>query len=137
MYLRELFDKPVAYEWTYKDDYQWVAEFDIEKVHYEFIADIINPYPEDDEEVEAVIEFFHRTERGVPTHKISGVGNEHVVFATIVKIIREYITTAKPDVIIYSADEPNRAKLYDRMLARLLPHAKKYISGKNVYVRLK
>ena len=76
MYLRELFDKPVAYEWTYKDDYQWVAEFDIEKVHYEFIADIINPYPEDDEEVEAVIEFFHRTERGVPTHKISGVGRD-------------------------------------------------------------
>ena len=135
--LRELFDRPIPYEWTSKDPYQWTAEFDINDIKYEFVATILNPYPEEDEEVEIEIEFFHRSQRGVPIFKVSGVGNQHQVFTTVVDIIRDLINQAKPDVIIYSATEPNRAKLYHRMLARLLPNAAYYKSGNKVFVSLK
>ena len=136
MLLRELFDKSVPYEWTSQDHEHWYAEFNIGDISYEFVANILNPYPEDDEEVEVEIEFFHRTPGGQPTFKVSGVGNQHVLFTTIIEIIRDMITNLKPDGIIYSAAEPNRAKLYERMLARLLPNAKKYVSGNKVYVSL-
>lgn len=137
MYLRELFDKPVSYEWVKRDNESWDAEFDIGLVHYEFIAQVVNPYADEDEEVEIEIEFFHRTARGVPTHKVTGVGNEHMVFSTIVSIMHDVILNMKPDVIIYSAIEPNRAKLYDRMLSRLLPGAKVEPHGDKYLVRLK
>lgn len=137
MKLKELFDKPVPYEWTTQSDETWNAEFDIGPVHYEFIALVSNPYPDEDEDVEIEIEFFHRTERGVPTHKVSGVGNEHILFATVVSIMRDVITNMKPDTIIYSAAEPNRARLYKRMLSRLLPTAKTVHYNNKNFVSLK
>ena len=137
MLLRELFDKPTPYEWTSKDPHQWTAEFEINNIKYEFVAYIPNPYPEEDDEVEIEIEFFHRLPNGAPTFKVSGVGNQHQVFTTVVDIIKDLIDQTKPDVIIYSATEPNRARLYHRMLTRLLPNAAYYKIGNKIFVSLK
>ena len=79
MLLRELFDKPVEYEWTSQHAENWEAEFIVGGVMYEFMAYMSNPYPEEHEDAEVEIEFYHRTETGVPTHKVTGVGNQHQV----------------------------------------------------------
>lgn len=137
MLLRELFDKPVAYEWTSQGDESWEAEFIVGEVMYEFLAYMSNPYPEEHEDAEVEIEFYHRTETGVPTHKVSGVGNQHQVFATVVAIMAEFLKARKPDILIFSAAEPNRAKLYKRMIATLLPHASIVHRGTKFFVRVK
>lgn len=132
--ITELFDSPVPYTWYSQDEESWEAEFDIGDVHYEFVTGLYTN--EDDGYTEAEIEFFHRNERGAPTHQITGVGNEHQVFATIVAIMSELLSNVKIDTIIYSAKEPNRVRLYNRMIAKLLPNAKTVKSGNKFLVRL-
>ena len=54
-------------------------------------------------------------------YSITGTGNQFVVFATIVDIMRYFIKKYKPKEIWCYAGESNRRKLYLRMFKQLLP----------------
>lgn len=47
-------------------------------------------------------------------------GNERKIFSTVINSIRDYLTKTKPEIITFSADESNRARLYKKMLQREL-----------------
>lgn len=43
-------------------------------------------------------------------------GHAGTVFATVIAILKEFITHEHPRVIVFTADEPSRQKLYARMM---------------------
>lgn len=52
---------------------------------------------------------------------ITGTGDSRKVFGTVVKIVKEYIDTHKPNALYFTAEnaEPSRVKLYNRLIAQV------------------
>ena len=62
-------------------------------------------------------EFGSNTPSGDPyTVSLTGGGNAIKVFSTVITIMKEYIAKNQPEVIEFSAKEPSRVKLYNRLL---------------------
>jgi hypothetical protein len=83
---------------------------------------------EDFEPNKAEIEFFSENEDVLRGHKITGTGDSFKVFATVLEIIKAYLTKHKTiNEFEFGANksEPSRVKLYDTM-AKMLP---KYINN--------
>jgi len=51
--------------------------------------------------------------------KITGTGNAVKIFATVLSAINKYIRVNQPYMISFSANEPSRIKLYQRLINRL------------------
>lgn len=47
---------------------------------------------------------------------IEGTGDEIAVFGAVASTIKDYLTQCNPSAIQFTADEPSRIKLYDRMV---------------------
>ena len=117
MLLLELFTQPVPYIWKNVGNSKYEAyqaDFRVDGIKYqaEFVqsrgiglrfACGFHAFDEDDE----------------PTIDIIGNGKQFPVFATVVTIIKEFIAQHQPDLIMFTADEPSRRKLYRRLLSTI------------------
>jgi hypothetical protein len=52
---------------------------------------------------------------------LTGTGDSRKVFGTVVKIVKEYLETHKPNSLYFTAEnsEPSRVKLYNRLIAQV------------------
>ena len=52
---------------------------------------------------------------------LTGTGDSRKVFGTVVKIVKEYLNTHKPNALYFTAEnsEPSRVKLYNRLIAQV------------------
>ena len=52
---------------------------------------------------------------------LTGTGDSRKVFGTVVKIVKEYLDTHKPNALYFTAEnaEPSRVKLYNRLIAQV------------------
>jgi len=131
--LTELFDKPVPIKWTTRKKYvagipvahseSWEGDFEIDNIGYKLWLEpgnIATPgniiFASDDGYNDEIGEY------SFPSHHfgITGSGSANLVFATILHGIRQWLDTAKPIAFSFTAKEPSRRKLYNR-LARMLP----------------
>ena len=112
MRLNEIFDKALPWEWDKNpSDTNMVAFFQVDDAEYnvEFDSSMEGQWGFD----------FGRSEsNNSPVSEITGTGNQYAVFATVVDIVKEFISQNDPNHIVFSADrnEPSRIKLYNRML---------------------
>ena len=53
---------------------------------------------------------------GEPTQEITGTGDAPTVFAAVMAIVQEFLEKHKPDLLAFSANEPERFRLYSRLL---------------------
>ena len=74
------------------------------------------------------VEFGIKRTPDAPFHDydITGGGDAIKIFATIVKIVDEFINHYSPTEFWFSADEASRIKLYDRLSRRMLADNPKY-----------
>jgi len=57
-------------------------------------------------------------EKGKNTFGITNTGNEFLVFATVIDIMKDYENNFNVDWWTFTATEPSRRKLYDRLATR-------------------
>ena len=58
---------------------------------------------------------------GLDSHfNISGTGNAYLVLSTVMSIIQEVVQKTNPVELWFSASEPSRRKLYDRIVSALI-----------------
>lgn len=117
MQLNELFTTGIGpWQWVTRSKLRANASFTVMGKRYIFGATTSNY---DNESWEII---FIASGQGTDSVGITGVGNAASVMATVVDILRDFVTTT-PDVseLTFSAEEPSRRRLYLRMVQRLLP----------------
>ena len=67
------------------------------------------------------IAFWQKSEKSNYDISITGGGREFEVFATLKRIMDEFVRFAEPDEIVFTAekDEPSRIKFYKRLFSRM------------------
>lgn len=111
MKLQELFDKSAEIKNIKKDKYLWIADFTVNDKTYEFSAAF-----HADEEDWGIEFYFEDTKENKIKSGITGTGDELLIFSTVLKIIDKFIKEKNYPNISFSAEEPSRKKLYDRMI---------------------
>lgn len=133
MFLAELFDKTLPWEWVQSPKPIVVksARFDTpngQQFTVDFIAKREPNTPRDLINFKkAEVEFYTlKKGRGMGSVDITGKGESLLVFATVLEITKEFMSTFPKAEITFSAaeDEPTRIKLYDRLIKRFAPNAK-------------
>lgn len=62
-------------------------------------------------------------------------GNELAIFSTVLDIVRDFIAKSPEEVVMFSAEEPNRQTLYYRMISRYVkPPMAFEIDGQDFYI---
>ena len=138
MRLFELFDKKADWKWLKMNDVEADAEITIGDQVYEvtiqedaaenYIAGMNRhnqPIPkwlrmmdEDAEQQLYYVLFYHKSnERGMD-YNLTGLGNQYTLFATVIDIMDEYSKNINVDWWTFTAKEPSRRALYDRMTKR-------------------
>lgn len=120
MLLFELFSDPVDYE--YVED----ASADGEEMYWTFETPNGVPYEvliqrafNDPVNVYSV-EFSNEKAVGKARHQVTGTGEELVVFATVMEILKEF-ASSNQGIFTFTSDQANRTKLYARMAKRYVP----------------
>ncbi|WP_407304126.1 hypothetical protein [Acinetobacter sp.] len=116
--LSEALDKPLPYKVTNKSKTTFQATFIVGKRKILFEADQISVA------LDAwVVSFYELGNASTSISKKTGSGNEFEVFATIKKIIEDFIEEFNPRELRIDSfkGEANRGKLYSRMLKKNLP----------------
>lgn len=119
MLLNEVLDNPLKWERTQSGGTSYIADFDIGDINYELEAHETDGGIDDPDYY--TIEFTANIGNKA-TQEITKTGNSLQVFATITAMIKEFIKLNNPAAILFTAKEPSRAKLYDR-LAKLFVSA--------------
>lgn len=113
MLLFEIFNKTLPWEWDRKQytNTNMVAYFQVDGAEYNVEFDSIG-------ENHWSCEFGRSVGDNAPVSTITGTGNQYAVFATVVDIVKEFMSQNDPDQLMFSAasKEPSRIRLYDRML---------------------
>ena len=126
MILNEVLNTPVEYEWMHSHSDMAMAKFYVgnSEVVVEF-HEMNNPLAPNDPDPTAPklcvdISFFVSEDGDFDSaeYGITGNGGEYQIFATVMVIAKEFISTHKPAGICFSAAEPSRIKLYDRFVKR-------------------
>ncbi len=119
MLLNEVFDQPYRWKTISDGKWQYSAGFQVEDGAVYMVSGYLQ-----DVNKKPTWEFgFTRMKRGEDTsYKVTNTGNQQHIFATIVDIFRTFIADRNPDRIAFDAIEPNRKKLYIRMVKQLLPN---------------
>lgn len=120
MILRELFDKVDDYEWVEKSPDRYVAKFTIGNEKFTWVAEsMISEYGSWD--IQFTIEVIRRGVVGQSAKK-TGSNQEYRVFQTVISIMNDFLHSGElVNVLVFSADEPSRQRLYKHMVSRLLP----------------
>lgn len=100
--LVELLDQPVDWEWKKRSPSFWKAVFEVNDDKFEVYFSIHT----------------FRTDLTFSSEKysedISGQGDQFKIFSTVGKIVEDFLRSNKTEVLIFSAKEPSRVKLYYR-----------------------
>ena len=110
----ELFDKPVEY-WADEEDGRPVYKFQVSDTGYQFMYDILMS----DNCID--VSFCALDKNNECEYDIMNSGNSVLVFSTVVSILKKLLDDLHPRMLIFSAKEPRRQKLYLRMVKSLLP----------------
>lgn len=119
MRINELFTNKKDWDWAFVGSEEAVADFTVGDVPYRFTA---YSHPENLSTWE--VEFrVSRRDKKTSYFGITGTGNATEVFSVVVSIMRELLAR-KPDIdtLIFTANEPSRRSLYQRMIKRLMPN---------------
>jgi hypothetical protein len=118
MRINELFTGSKQWAWTFNDENQAIASFEIGGVPYKFFAAQDSDEAPGDWEIE-----FTANSNGKATWAVTGTGNAAEVFGTVVDIIKSFIADRKGSVrrMTFAAKEGSRQGLYAKMVKRLLP----------------
>ena len=115
----ESLNQPYTYAWKSKEEDEWQGYFytdDSDPIEFLAFEDS-NPMDEN------ALHFWEISFTRNNRHTKSGQGDQFRIFATIVKMIQEFVNTVEPTVIRFSADKHkdsnSRAKLYQRMVRSL------------------
>ena len=110
--LTELFDRPVPWKWTYQAADQYEASFSLNNVDYAVhIIETGRQYWE---------VTFRDKDRADP-YGITGKQKQQsmLIFSTVIDILKQF-KQANPGVTFtFSAEEPNRQKLYNRIVSSM------------------
>ena len=134
MKLFEVLDRTIQYKWLTQGRELSMAEFEVGgkiiRVEFHFMQQG-QPEEYDPSAPKSTIDISFNTRpiRGAseyydedeePDYKITGGGSEYEIFATVMRIVFEYVKKNKPNAISFTADddEPSRVKLYDRFVKR-------------------
>jgi hypothetical protein len=124
----ELFKDPDDWDWDFKGNTECQASFNIDHEFYEFLA-----YTNGNEEQLWAVEF--KSLSG-GRFGITGAGNAIRVFATVVDILKDFLSRNQGKVggLRFSAKEPSRKKLYLRMVKQLIPSWKMREESDTIFV---
>jgi hypothetical protein len=141
MRLFELFDKKVDWEWKKLNGHMAEATFHIGSRRYDVVIEQDDPdylldalsnsdqpnapkwlqqMADDYTQMLYNVVFTINAPSGVDPYAASGTGNEYLVFATVMDIMKEFAKEFPVDWWTFSSkeQEPSRKKLYDRMASR-------------------
>ena len=107
-FLSELLNKSLPLDWDVRDSSDYVlANFNVKGKHgqVKFYKELYT----------WTIDFFIDGR-----WDITGLGDEHVILGTVSHAIQEFVSKYDPEQVAFSAKEPSRAKLYRRMVPRIL-----------------
>jgi len=119
--LNELFDKPVDWHWDEKENGFLSASFMIGQARYVVLLTNEPIYHNDTGEY--VDDNVWDVEFQDPTannpHGITGKGNATTVFATVISILTKFKYDNLQATLKFTAKEPSRQKLYNRLIGTL------------------
>lgn len=120
MRLFELFDKIANYEKAGHGSYTFkTSSYDKYKVVFREIENYRRDWLLDEDIVDSIVEvYFLQYDGAWLSTGITGAGNAFEVMATVLEIMKDYLTQMRPPIIFFSADnkEVSRTRLYDRMV---------------------
>ena len=116
MLLFELLDKPLEWQETFNSPEGYVAEFNLPDGRtfgtvFEFVRDEPPIYE---------ISFSDKQASKQEVHDISNKGSELLIFATVMDIIQTFVADNPDSLVYFTAKEPSRQKLYNRMVSRFV-----------------
>jgi hypothetical protein len=135
MQLHELFDKRIPWHWNSsptskraeKYHYTAIAEFEIGDLLY--LVEFRRTGKATDKKIKGldnkvIIDLSFALISGAGTRnpnmkrELTGTGNQYAIFSTVIEIIDDFLRRAKNvDYLYFSAKEPSRQKLYDRLVS--------------------
>ena len=120
-FISELFTGNKQWQWTFQDDNQAIANFEIGGVPYKFFAAQDSDEAPGDWEIEFTAKV---ASSGNATWGVTGTGNAAEVFGTVVDILKTFLANKKDSVrrLTFAAKEGSRQGLYAKMVKRLLPN---------------
>lgn len=125
MLLTEVFNAPYEWKWTTTDRrYVQAIFYDKDNTPYIFTASARDIAPMDQEEELRAweIDFVRKSKDGSYSWEITKTGDQHRILATVIDILRKLVKARKVVALMFSAKEPSRAKLYQRIVKSLLPN---------------
>ena len=138
MRLLELFDKPLPYTIEQHSQFDYEAFFDVGDTAYNVsmelypVFEYITPKEVETSYESASKVFQHIIDNSTKDDwimivqfqddegntNVTGKGNQFLVFGSVFHIITTVMNAREPKWLMMSAEEPNRARLYDRMIRR-------------------
>lgn len=112
-YVTEVLNKPVAWRWTNKDQYNWSASFRVGDASYEVWID--NNSSDDWELIFRLSHLIGNPD--VSAYGITKTGGELAVFSTVIDVLKAFIRERSPVRIWFTAKEDSRKRLYKAFLA--------------------
>lgn len=105
MLLIEVYDAPGDWKMIQNNHEYYTADFTVGEEQYSFVAEYA------DGKNMWWVDFIHAKHGS----KISKTGKSIEVFATVVDIFKAFVSAKKPMNIAFTAKEPSRIRLYDRL----------------------
>lgn len=127
-FLVELFNTIAPFKWTKSTPMQCTAKFTVDDSTY-----VVQFYANNKEATEWDLAFEARTRSTIParglrgpkniirqSYALTGTGNQYLVFATVMKLMEDFLKEYKPKLLKWNADksEESRISLYGTMLNR-------------------
>lgn len=115
-FLNEVFGAPVPWEWEYHQPQQHEAQFVINGMHFNVILHHSDNFTWNFMFSRTDLPRYDRTK---DKYGILGTGEQFKVFSTVIAILKDFLKLVPlqdRDHIWFSAAEPSRRKLYDRMI---------------------
>jgi len=141
MYMTEIFDSPYKYKWTSTSGKHWKGDFMAgpeprkggqRPLHYTVNISGKGRVRNESERVWSVM-FYLNDETGTNTD-ITGTGNAPQIFATVIKMIEEFLKKEKPEgEINFVADKGKSAGPADTSRSRLYKILAKKLARKHGY----
>ena len=119
MLLTEILDNILPWQYVERTATRMQADFETpnSKLSYCVIADRWNDLPNT-----WIVEFDSESVNGLMGFKTTNTGDQFYVFATVVDIFQNFISTYHPTEIVMCGDTPVRIKIYSRLCKRVLPN---------------
>jgi hypothetical protein len=128
MKLHELFDNPYKVQWDDSDPRDINATFKTAQGNTILVTFSQEIQRYDLWDISFQIEF--KSDKGFPqrTFNISNTGDAPRVFATVIAVMVDFMTSKQPDYVYFSSkvSEPSRIKLYDAMVRKAVNTVGKY-----------